>query len=95
MLEDYTTFEVEAVGLSLVLYLLSHETDVQTATIRLDNQAVIQSLQYHKLKPSQHLINGLLLQIKEIFWCIRDPDCGLEIAWIKGHKEIVGNELVD
>ena len=40
-LEDYPTYEAEAVGLSLALHLLSQERDAHTAMIMLDNQAVI------------------------------------------------------
>ena len=55
-LEDHTTFEVEAVSLSLALHLLSFKRDIHSTTIMLDNQVVIQSLEHHKPKrlPSQH-----------------------------------------
>ena len=59
-LEDHTTFKAEAVGLSLVLHLLSGEPDIRTATIQLDNQAIIKSLQYHKPKSAQYLVDNLL-----------------------------------
>jgi len=94
-LGDYTMYEVEAVGLSLALHLLSQDTGVCTATIMLDNQAIMKSLHYHKLKPSQYLINGLLLQIENIYYKVRHPDFKMEIAWVKGHREIKGNEEAD
>ncbi len=56
---------------------------------------MIKSLRYHKPKPSQHLINGLLLQIEAAVGQARHPDFKLEIAWVKGHMDIERNKLVD
>jgi len=36
------------------------------AMIQMDNQAVIRSLQYHKLNSAQYLIDSMLLQLKEV-----------------------------
>ena len=52
-LEDHMTYEVEAVGLSLALHLLSAERGIHSAMIMLDNQSVIQSLGYRKLRTAQ------------------------------------------
>ena len=49
-LEEHTTFEAEAAGLSLALHLLSLERNACSTTILLDNQAVIQSLEHHKTR---------------------------------------------
>ena len=47
-LEEHTTYEAEAAGLSLALHLLSMERDAHSAMVMLDNQSVIQSLRYCK-----------------------------------------------
>ena len=94
-LEEHTTYEAEAAGLSLALHLLSVERDTRSATIMLDNQSVIQSLRYCKSGTAKYLVSGLLSQFDSIFRQARQPDFKLDIAWVKGHMEIEGNEMVD
>jgi len=45
-LEDHTTYEAEAVGVTLGLELLKKERRVTSAAIKLDNQSVIQSARH-------------------------------------------------
>jgi ribonuclease HI len=94
-LDDHTTFEAEAIGLSLALHMIRLDRHASSAAIRLDNQAVIQSLQYRKPRPSQYIINFLLLQIEDVLQHATDPDFVLSIVWVKGHIDVEGNELVD
>ena len=95
LLEEHTTYEVEAAGLFLALHLLSAERDACSATIMLDNQSVIQLLKYHKSGTTQYLVSGLLSQFNSIFHRLRQPDFELDIAWVKGHMDIEGNATVD
>ena len=94
-LEEHTTYEAEAAGLSLALHLLSAERDAHSATIMLDNQLVIQSLRYRKSGTAQYLVSGLLSQFDSIYCRSQQPDFELDIAWVKGHMDIEGNETVD
>ena len=90
-LEDHTTYEAEAVGLSLALHLLSAERGACSAMIMLDNQSVIQSLGYRKSGTAQYLVSGILSQFDSIFRWSRHLDFELDIAWVKGHMDIEGN----
>ena len=63
-LMDHTVFEAEAIGLLLVLHLLSFERDARKVKIRLDNQAVLSALLIHKPRPAQSIIDHVISQIK-------------------------------
>ena len=56
-LTHHTTYEVEVVGVLLAAELINREHAAHMATIRLDNQAIIQALGSHSAKPAQHLLN--------------------------------------
>ena len=71
------------------------EGHARSASIRLDNQAVMQSLQYRKPRPSQYIINYLLHQIEDILQHATGPDFVMSIVWVKGHINVEGNEMVD
>ena len=58
-LKHHTTYKVEAVGVLLAVELINRERAACTATIRLDNQAVIQALGGRSAKPAQHLLNSV------------------------------------
>ena len=47
-LEWHTTYEVELVGMLLGVWMVSHETEVSTASIKADSQAAIQALHAHR-----------------------------------------------
>ena len=94
-LDAHTTFEAEAVGLLLALHLLSLERGACSATIMLDNQALIQTLEHRKPKPAQHIMEELTCQISSAYRQVRHLDFELNIMWVKGHANIEGNELVD
>jgi ribonuclease HI len=94
-LMEHTTFEAEAIGLQLALHMLKFERNAKKATVWLDNQAVIQSISNRKPKPAQYLINKIRRQTKAIWRRAEHPAFQLEIAWVKGHNEVEGNERVD
>ena len=56
-LTQHTTYEAEVIGVLLALELLHQEWRVHTASIKLDNQAVIQALGMCSTKPVQSLLN--------------------------------------
>ena len=92
---EHTIFEVEAIELLLVLYMLRSEQDARRVTIKLDNQAVLAALSICKPKPTQYLIDEILQQIEHIWGHLRDPGFRLEIGWVRGHSGVEGNERVD
>jgi ribonuclease HI len=67
LLTEHTTFEAEAVGVTLSLHMLGHEKDVQAAHISLDNQVVIQSMSSPKPKSCQYIIKEILRQTERIW----------------------------
>jgi len=94
-LTQHTTYEAEVVGVLLTLKLLTDEGDAHTASIKLDNQAVILALNGRRAKSTQSLLN----EVHTL--CDRWRQCGLRhrervsISWISGHDGIQGNELAD
>jgi ribonuclease HI len=77
------------------MHLLGNEKNVWTATISLDNQAVITSMDTRKPKPSQYIIDQFLQQAEKKWMQAHKEIYKLEITWVKGHADIVGNEKVD
>ena len=57
LLTWHTTYDAEVVGVLLVLELIRRESTGHSATIRLDNQAIIQALGGCSTKPAQALLN--------------------------------------
>ena len=58
-LTQHTTYEAEIIGVILALHLIHRDGRAGTASIRLDNQAVVQALASRKTKPAQSLLNGI------------------------------------
>src|SRR6266481_3038839 len=58
-LTQHTTYEAEVVGVLLALKLLTDEGDTHTASIKLDNQAVILALNGRRAKSTQSLLNEI------------------------------------
>ena len=67
----------------------------RSATIMLNNQAVIQMLEHCKPKLAQYIMDELMCQISTVYRQARHPDFELNIMRVKGHANIEGNELVD
>ena len=70
----HTMFEAEAVGVLLALHPLWCTTNVQRATIHLDNQVVIESLHIHKPRPVQYLTDEIIHQVDNIWQHAMHPD---------------------
>ena len=88
-------FEAEAVGVLLALHPLWCTPNVQRETIHLNNQAVIESLHIHKPRPVQYLTDEIIHQVDNIWQHATHPSFRLEISWVKGHGDSMGNESVD
>ena len=58
-LEEHTTYEAEGVGVLLALKLLQRERGIKSASIRLDNQGILQSLAYIRSKPGQYILKQI------------------------------------
>src|SRR6266481_364019 len=56
-LEHYTTYEAEIVGVILALHLIQGDSEAETASDKLDNQAVVWALSGHKASPAQALLD--------------------------------------
>jgi ribonuclease HI len=84
-----------SVGIPLAMHLLGNERNVRTATISLDNQAVITSVDTHKPKSGQYIIDQFLQQAEKKWMRANKEIYKLEITWVKGHTDIDGNEKVD
>ena len=91
----HTMFEAETVGVLLALHLLRCTPNVRRGTIHLDNQAVIESLHIHKPRPVQYLTDEIIHQVDSIWQRATHPSFRLEILWVRGHSDSMGNERVD
>jgi ribonuclease HI len=94
-LTDHNTYEAEAVGVALALELLSRERGIQTATILIDNQGVIQSLNHVKPKPAQHILSLIYDMANRLSDPTKRRRTKLRITWISGHDDVEGNEEAD
>ena len=99
LLTHHTTYEAEVVGILLALELIHRERSASSATIRLDNQAVIQALGGRHAKLVQALLN--LVHKGSNDWLTSDGDSDspgqrqLSIHWVSRHDGVHGNERTD
>jgi ribonuclease HI len=94
-LANHTTYEAEAVGVTLALELLSKERRAGSATILLDNQAVIQSIGRIKARPAQHVLEQVNSMANTVARPTGQRGLKLRFAWISGHDEVEGNVAAD
>ncbi|KAF5388427.1 hypothetical protein D9615_000843 [Tricholomella constricta] len=91
-----TTFEAEAVGVSLGLQLLTEATLPRDTTVALDNQGVIQSTEIYRQRQSHYHFDAIHEQARRLARKERNrPNFKMKITWISGHSGAEGNELVD
>ena len=94
-LNEHTTFEAEAVRLILGTHLLSAEPHISTVTVGTDSQAALLALNICKPGPGQQLIDKFLHATRHIQSRATLGDYALELAWVKGHADSIGNSQVD
>jgi ribonuclease HI len=85
-------FEAELLGTILALDIIQKARRITDATILLDNQAAIRSLQLRRPRPGQYLVNEFYSQLDSLL--SSKPDLTIHIGWIPGHEGNNGNELV-
>ena len=94
LLEQHTTFEAKLVGILLGLWLVSHELDADSASVKADSQAAIQALSTHKPGPGGYLLDEIHKLSKSLhkqsFSSLQ-----LKISWTSGHDGITGNDRAD
>jgi len=66
MLDKHTTYEAEAIGVLLGIYMLRFEKEIGEVRLVLDNQAVIVALDSSKSGPAQYLTDKILCQTQMI-----------------------------
>ena len=94
-LDEHTTFKSEAVRLILGAHLLSMELHISTITIGTDSQAALLALNIRKPGPGQQLIDKFLHATRHIQSLATLGNYALELAWVKGHADSIGNSQVD
>ena len=82
-------------GVLLVIQLIGKEWSGSMASIKLDNQAVIQAISKHKAKLGNSLLSLIHSYCNRMTAASRHFPISLCIDWISGHNSIVGNELAD
>ena len=88
--DKHNTYEAEAVGALLALWILqtTPETIGKRVTLYVDNQSIITAMSSIKATSGQHLLQALRL-------AANDASCTLTIRWISSHSKVKGNEDVD
>ena len=88
--DKHNTYEAEAVGAILALWLIRTTPDLlgKKVTVYIDNQSIILAITTPKATSGQHLLNSLRLLANE-------NGSKLTIRWISSHSKVKGNEDAD
>jgi hypothetical protein len=86
----HNTFEAEAVGAILALWVLDNTpaSAGKRVTLYTDNQSIAATLPYPKATSGQYLLSALRSAIE-------GTGCRLTIRWISAHSKVKGNEEAD
>ena len=71
------------------------EPHISTITIGMDSQAALLALNICKPGPGQQLIDEFLHATRHIQSLATPGDYALELTWVKGHAESIGNSQAD
>jgi len=88
-----SSFDAELAACEIALTWLIQRTDINCATIVVDNKAAINALFDTDTHSSQ--ITSLNICIAARDWLSRSPDHTLRISWCPSHVGITGNERAD
>ena len=88
--ETHTVFEAELLGLSLAAEMLKGEMQVQSLTISVDSQAMMQATRHRRAIPGQYLVEAFHDQIMAMWG--KHPGIEIMLRWMPGHAGIPGNE---
>ena len=94
-LTHHMMYEAEIIGVLLALQLIGKEQSGSMASVKLDNQAVIQALRSRQAKPGNSLLSLIHSHCNRLTATSRCHPISLCLDWILGHDGIGGNELVD
>jgi ribonuclease HI len=75
--------------------MLTKEKGIKSATIYLDNQAVIQSIAHIKSRPAQQILEQAHNMANQAAKPRRWRQVRLRISWTSGHDGVEGNEVAD
>lgn len=93
---EHMVYEAELVALTLAVYLLYTERDINFPVhIFVDNQAAIKSSDNPTSKPGHYLItklHRLLRAVHRKYCCSKEE---VIIQWVAGHQDVQDNTLAD
>ena len=86
----HNTFEAEAVGALLAIWMIrnAQETIGKTVSLYIDNQAIVMALTGVNRHSGQHIIHSIIAAANGL-------PCNITIRWISSHSEVKGNEAAD